>query len=554
MADQDFLWGPRFDEYSQRKFDPFAFSTARATYEESMSWLKTYGILPLNAMIATLQDSDPRVDRDKLVQERDLQVDYQTIYKYAEQQKHRIFERYYGFVAFRRLLHSISLAILEETDSMGKFIFALPSHASWGEMSQLAAFMALEIVAQEPHKGSDTQARNHILSLPILEMTPDMPNESSLQILISLWTSRARLITLCLRGYFPGCAILLRLLYFRLAPEVSHDTAASLFLQDIASRLYLVGSHRDRQILAPICMLPVEKDIHWPTGATRFANAEDSAIIVNAYSGLLLVWRQDSSRIESLSVEFMCHLIEFTLHVTVHNPASKLPEALDAISWGLRTMWLLFEHYGRIPLRAHSDTRRLAIYCFGVLKLIEKQFVKKQGDRQLFAQMLAANEFLGLITRVILLVTDEGNEFKDTGGQHYLAEKLEELEDTVNLSVIAAPEVFVDSSIEWFKVLRHLWAWVEMWTDNKEEQDLMGECALQPWGHYGKSINQIFETRPQGCANPRCFEQLTHEGSLRFRLICGGCKRAAYCDIKCQQAHWQLATVDSHKRSCIKQV
>ncbi|KAG8718418.1 hypothetical protein FRC09_012688 [Ceratobasidium sp. 395] len=214
---------------------------------------------------------------------------------------------------------------------------------------------------------------------------------------------------------------------------------AASFLHDMALRLYLVGSNRDRQMLQPICKFYMENKFEWPSDLERFSGTPDSQAVVQAYVGLSKIWQQDRACIGSVSLDFLAQIIDWSNDAWGYSYGATSYELLSILRTGLQLMWLVFEYYGRFPAALHPKVRFLALTCFSYFGVISSGMLQLSVEKRLYAEMFADEEGVSLLARVLLLITDEGNELEVLDKQDDVAEVYEAMATVTDVLVPAAP-------------------------------------------------------------------------------------------------------------------
>ncbi|KAG8708643.1 hypothetical protein FRC09_001118 [Ceratobasidium sp. 395] len=253
-----------------------------------------------------------------------------------------------------------------------------------------------------------------------------------------------------------------------------------VYLQDLGFRLYLVGSHRDRQILHHVCLSATQKDIDWGKHI-RVESPEDSRVIAEAFFNLYLV-SQRSVDTKALPIDFMAHLAGFVLHITGWTPELTADEVIDVAYAALQFLWLLLEHRVRILAADQHKVRLCASYVFGFFGHLQNKRISTKQEQTRLAGMLAQAEIVALAGRVLLLVLEEGGEFQ---GLELLNEAISgtaELEASLSKSVAIAPELFLDSKLEWAKVYAQFRTFAEMrWPTLSEDRLRYLAVSCQMW-------------------------------------------------------------------------
>ncbi|KAG8782682.1 hypothetical protein FRC12_020571 [Ceratobasidium sp. 428] len=199
-------------------------------------------------------------------------------------------------------------------------------------------------------------------------------------------------------------------------------------------------------------------------------------------------------------------------------------------------MWLVFEYYGRFPAAIHPKVRFLALTCFSYFGVISSGMLQLSVEKRLYAEMFADEEGVSLLARVLLLITDEGNELEVLDKQDDVAEVYEAMATVTDVLVPAAPGHFLESSADWAKVARHLTQSANLWLINNTKRKVLVDLAVRPWARFSRSLKQSHDSSGHNCAYPRCFQLATPESTSMVRHLCQQCKQAAYCDSRCQRA------------------
>ncbi|KAG8703212.1 hypothetical protein FRC09_004289 [Ceratobasidium sp. 395] len=140
------------------------------------------------------------------------------------------------------------------------------------------------------------------------------------------------------------------------------------------------------------------------------------------------------------------------------DPAATVRQRIAAADAAFTFLWLVFEDRGRIPLSDHVNIRYFILPAVIHLQQIQERISTRREQREL-AQMLVEVDFTSLVGRVLLLVSDEGNEFQDTECFDELTGAIYALQDVISKSASISPELFIDSKIEWGKAFIQLGMW-----------------------------------------------------------------------------------------------
>ncbi|KAG9087358.1 hypothetical protein FS749_002968, partial [Ceratobasidium sp. UAMH 11750] len=355
------IWGPVFNKYSTRGFHPRIIDISDEDIENFHKICK--GIPPPAILESNLCRSDPRAS-DYRVMRVDSIMDAMGGYMMTVNCR-KLFKHYYGFLCFRHLLHTICLVSLNETQTPATLLKSLNQGASWNDLCKLVAFEALN--KGEKAAGDAASFQQFCGFFAGSRFLGDLhPGVFAAAILIPLWEDRDSFLTLCLRGLLPGCSLLLLIVLklLPLHPDKELVYRNTFFLQHLVLRLYLVGSHRDRQILQHIYMATQQMLVSVFEPNTLFVSPEDSRTVSQAYSGLLFVWQQDGSSTKNIPVKFMDALSGDVLSLSTFNPLATTEELIDVIHTSLKFLWLLLEHRGRVPVVEHAWARRYGTGMF----------------------------------------------------------------------------------------------------------------------------------------------------------------------------------------------
>ncbi|KAG8765575.1 hypothetical protein FRC12_007428 [Ceratobasidium sp. 428] len=305
-----------------------------------------------------------------------------------------------------------------------------------------------------------------------------------------LWDSRDSFLTLCSYGVLPGCALLL-LAIAMLLPSGPQGDRDILFLRDLSLRLYLVGSRRDQQILPSVSKLADRTSMDSAlANLKRFVSPEDSHAIARAYSGLLLLWRQDNSSAKSVSIHFMSGVSTFVMQMQGRDAPTTIQEMMDVLNISLQFLWLFLEQKVRLSEDDDFGMIRYATLIFMHLRFILIDCALTQDEEYRFAQLIADNEIINLAGRVMLsaIVRECGFQKKDSKWLHLTSEQLVGLKDVFAVATSLAPELFHDARTEWSKVIIAL-AHASTVDLTESKQSGLGHYVLsmlKTWHEYGE--------------------------------------------------------------------
>ncbi|KAG8732941.1 hypothetical protein FRC12_019029 [Ceratobasidium sp. 428] len=330
------------------------------------------------------------------------------------------------------------------------------------------------------------------------------------------------------------------------------------WLRDISTRLYLVGSHQDRQVLQIVDRLAWKQYKSLRSSASSdgnpFVSAEDSHAMARGYSGLLLVLKNHLPGTENITLERLLSLTNFTLAITGYNPSATALEKLDIANTALQFLWFMLELKDRIRWEDHNFARTIGYMVFAQLRLVQTQHTLSPNEQHKFAEVLAYNDVIGLAGRILLLIcTDEGNDYQNTLGMEDYLGSLTSLGKFLERPVRQAPELFTDSKVQWSKVNSYCVALRDAETSRRNPRShvlRVLKYMMDAWSAY-EPIRTGKRT-PRSCAYPRCACGIIYKNESGVQYTCGRCNLATYCDSNCQNAHWKLPTSTCHKVICIR--
>ncbi|KAG8699185.1 hypothetical protein FRC08_005456 [Ceratobasidium sp. 394] len=534
MVDQTPTWGPEFSQYSSHQFDLQAAPTV--PYDYITAFYQKYQVAPLVALWSMLY---------RLI---DLLQRYTIVNGHSS-----VFKNYYGFLCVRYLIHITCLAVLKGTNTLDQLLGSLRKNASWSEMSQALSFAALDRFAEASRGTESLEEFYRILTYPSLVLD-DLLGKANVSILAYLlWESRDMFLVLCSRGLLPGCALLLLMVSKSLTVGSREEERDVLYLQDLAFRSYLVGSRRDQEAVQPVCLLADEKKLVWPPGKDRGISSEDSHRLAQAYIDLFAVRRREKTGAKGVSIGVMSHLTGFVQNIFESDYSMTSGELMDLASTAHQFLWLILEQNGRLSADDHIDVRKYALLCLVKLRSIRERFTPTPGLQYKFAKLVANTEVVSLAGRLLLLTTDEGNEFEDPDWIELTLGQLVGLKDLLAAVVHIAPDLFYDSKLEWVKVMAHAELPIQMGMggprDEGNDISRLVSRTLSTWALFESSLGDE-ATVPQECAYPRCCWSVEPKMGLGIRYKCGRCDIVTYCSPNCQHAHWRLATSESHRLVC----
>ncbi|KAG8699093.1 hypothetical protein FRC09_006842 [Ceratobasidium sp. 395] len=208
----DGIWGPSFEEYSTRDFEPHETEPDA----ETEGFYDKYQAFHLKTVQNSLFRLDPRDPPEDMIP---LGFLVYGMGRYSNvNKKCPIFKHYYGFICVRHLIQGACYTLLSQSDNLDQ-LKSLPRSATWGEMSRVLAFKAMDVTVEMAQDDQLFEMLLNTLSGASSDQGQEMEESYALMILSSLWFDRNSFMILCLRGLLPGCALLLLATYRFLLKE-----------------------------------------------------------------------------------------------------------------------------------------------------------------------------------------------------------------------------------------------------------------------------------------------------------------------------------------------
>ncbi|QRV80464.1 hypothetical protein RhiJN_08479 [Ceratobasidium sp. AG-Ba] len=484
MGARDSIWGPKLNEYSRPGFTSDDYHPSHPPIDDFQQIYGVPALLSVEVMMLTSHPDFKNPDFEPLGVLRNMIVVFED---YLEMYKTKIFKYYYGFIFIRFFVHAACEIVLKKTDNLNNLLRSTLIHIEdWHQCSRIMAHAALDVAARDvPTSGS---SNGDLYTDSVVDLTPEeyLMDLDASSILRVIWEDRDSFLTLCARGSLPGVAVFL-IVAFKTMQFTGNDDC----------RVYLVGSHRDRQILQAVTYLVS------PSGIILLGmeeqdcvSAKDAAALSRAYSGLITLWQQQPLSTAPIPVKQIGTLGMIIASMLARKPVSDwvLVEAAAAL---LRSLWLLLEHRVQI---SPDDRERVRGYAAAFLKYIvdaRRRVSTKEGLRNI-AQTITNCEIVSLVGRIVLMATQEGCKAEDLSMMEDLANYFRALKKTIGGSITALPEIFIDSTNEWLKVLKHLNSLEDLGLVDSEgtRQNVFHSSGIiSAWEEYRTSFGIGYDTK-----------------------------------------------------------
>ncbi|KAG8724626.1 hypothetical protein FRC09_016384 [Ceratobasidium sp. 395] len=438
-SQRNILWGPGIDQYSHDFNGP----RVRDVSESSRNLYRTYNLPSLARLESMLFKSNPRTGEIGFVNLGDA---IEVLRRYKNANPRKIFENYYGYLCVQHLLYITCLAMLEVSGTVREFLATLPRDASWVDTLRSMAVYTTELVGRETENPASLSALAYKIWDVVKFFGHEQPDNFSL-VLATLREDRQTFFMLCKRGCFPGCSLFLLVCsqLVRIIGDENPDICYQdrLHLQDVAFRLYLTGSYRDRQLIQVVGTHLVEENVAWRNGTLGYLGHADVRIVSNAFSDLLVTLQQDKLGTKNIPASFLASLSRFVQNLATYCVMDDIEVMMDVTYISLQLLWTVFEHKGRVKPIERCEVRSFATINFDYVKFIHRECVQTEEQTYRFAQLLAKTDLFSLAGRALLLGLDEG---RNTLAMNDLLNQITELRDGINTAIIAAPELLLDQA------------------------------------------------------------------------------------------------------------
>ncbi|KAG8751835.1 hypothetical protein FRC12_012236 [Ceratobasidium sp. 428] len=278
--------------------------------------------------------------------------------------------------------------MLEVSGTVRGFLATLPRDASWVDTFRSMAVYTTELVGQETENPTSLSALAHkIWDVPKF-FGHERPDNFSL-VLATLREDRQSFFTLCKRGCLPGCSLFLFVCgqLVRIIGDENPDICYQdrLHLQDVAFRLYLTGSYRDRQLIQIVGTHLVQKEVAWRNGTLGYLGHADVRIVSNAFSDLLITLQLDASETKNTPASFLASLSRFVQNLATYCIMEDIEVIMDVTNISLQLLWVVFEHKGRVKSIERCEVRSFAAVDFEYVKCVHRECVRTEEQKYQFA-------------------------------------------------------------------------------------------------------------------------------------------------------------------------
>ncbi|KAG8793664.1 hypothetical protein FRC12_002068 [Ceratobasidium sp. 428] len=343
-------WGSDFEEYSQRDFEPCVSVVSEQDIAKSLG---LYGVPPLSSLENMLCGSTIQGGKSAS-QNIGLGDVMRILRKYITINPIKIFANFYGVVCVRLVLHAVCLGILKETKNLRNLFRSVDQSISGGEFTQVVATEALEVALQESRNERLSEKFDRIFTGPSFSVN-DSASEPDLLLLTRLfWEDQSSFFALNACGYLPGSALLLHAIFKRAVVPARTRPQMCLHLHDLQTRLYLVGSNRDRELLW-LTFLSIGQNSGKSGGPNKPPiDPKDSWAVYRAYSGLLLALQKDKTNARALPVSMTRFLASYTITLVGLVDSITIEEISMVLYQAFQYLWLTFDCRGTMPLNVHN--------------------------------------------------------------------------------------------------------------------------------------------------------------------------------------------------------
>ncbi|KAG8771278.1 hypothetical protein FRC12_003712 [Ceratobasidium sp. 428] len=542
-------WGPDIDRYTEifddrieKAFDNYM--TAQETTSVAHD-----GLLPLSVLETMLTVGENMHKIEYQHGDQSLSVLMNTVRRYTELNETGIFNYYYGYLCMRHIMRTICLGTLIESETLDDFLDNLDPALEPYEATEMLAEEAFAQMAETLFKNDLSQVSICLGCMPpkgdAFTHVGGLSYEDAEFLVLTLWKDRRSIIGLTDHGMLPGFpALLFTLSYMTIFSRASpQPTKNWTELKDIVLRFYIVATEEERKTMRQIVLSIHHNAIsRYKLVGNYTTDEEDAREVVQAYTDIFRPLFD-----EGLAPMMMLDISNMLFQSVDSMLTPNLADCIPKVAWGgLERLWLEFdrEKDGFMAAPQRGSTRRYASDIFCMVSEMRPQ-LKTPENEKAFDVMFLESDTLGLIGRVILLLSREGRnpddwEYLHTGFEG-ICEAMSGPGDRA-LEQLAQP-----SATDWIKVQDQLDMLSMGVAPSKVPRKYLLD-AIKVWRRFGPAPDQ--EIPCQICSNPRCYMAKVYIRPPSTNNVCGRCFKATYCSKRCQRVHWCLRGVDSHMTGC----
>ncbi|KAG9108152.1 hypothetical protein FRC07_008514, partial [Ceratobasidium sp. 392] len=454
MWDEHPKWGPEFDQYMDEFEDRFNEAFDNYVSARETKGIAHDGLLPLSLLETMLTVGDNMHKVDYQHGEKSLTVLMATIRRYTELNKNGIFEYYYGYLCMRHLMRTICIGTLIESKVFEAFLNDLDPDMDAVEATDALAQVAFDLMTQALMKNDLAYVGLCLGFKPpswdVFQCVGGLSFDDVDFLITTIWKNRQRLVALIQHGMLVGFPALLftlcQMTLFSKAPESTKKWAQ---LQEIILRCYLVGV-REEQIT--LRQLALSADLHMTkhdlVGNSK-TDPEDAHVIIRAYTRVLRpLWDHNNSVASILPLDISNILFRYVDSLLTSELADCIPEVARV---GLERIWLELDREtdGFMAAPRRGFTRHYASDIFHYLGDIQQRLQTRKNELA-FSNMLVEIDILGLVGRLLLMISREGS---NPDKWNALRDDLQHLCDTMPEPIRATDSIAQCNIAEWIKFI-----------------------------------------------------------------------------------------------------
>ncbi|KAG8758997.1 hypothetical protein FRC12_009869 [Ceratobasidium sp. 428] len=406
-------WGPDFDLYFEeferrlgKAFDDY--KSSKETTSEAHD-----GLLPMSLLETMLTIGDNMHKLEYQHGEKALTVLMATVRRYTELNESGIFDYYYGYLCMRHIMRVICIGTLIEAGVLEDFLNDLDPKLHPVEVAGDLDSTAFDLMTQALLKGDISYIGLGLgLKPPNWDAFPCVGGLSfdDVEFLIMiLWNNRRQLITLIEHGMVPGFpALLYTLCEMTMLSKSPGSTKKWTQLQDILLRAYMVGTKEERETMRQLSLYAHHQiQDHNLVGDTR-TDEEDACTVMRAYVEMFdPVWNHTQDLAPTMLLDIAYILFQFVDTLLTPNLEEWIPKVARG---ALQRVWLEIdrESNGFMAAPRRGFTRRYAADIFHSLSDMQQR-LRTRKDQQAFSTMLMEIDIVGLVGRVLLMISREGS-------------------------------------------------------------------------------------------------------------------------------------------------
>ncbi|KAG8699094.1 hypothetical protein FRC09_006843 [Ceratobasidium sp. 395] len=513
-------WGPDLDRYPKIFDDRVEKALENYMTSQEITSVAHDGLMPLSVLETMLIVGEKILVTAYQHGENSLPIFVATIRRYTELTETGIFKYYYGYLCMRHIVHMVCIGTLIECKMLDDFLSSFDPSLNSLDVSWILAEEALEQMTRALLNNGPTQTSICLGCTPpngdAFTHVGGLSYDDVEFLVMTLWKDRRSIIVLGDYMMLPGfSALLFTLCQMTIFSKAPNSTKKWAQLQDMILRFYTVASNIERQVMRELALVLHKEMMKHELVYDHTTDEEDARNVVQAYNNM---FRSSSS--DELAPIMRLDISNLLSRFVSRMITPNLVDCISMVAWSeLERLWLEFdqERNGFMAAYWHGFTRRNMRPRLNTLE-----------NEKEFASMLLESDVLGLVGRVILLLSREESQPEEWD---YLLGGFEGLRGAMAGSTPVDEQLAHANITDWIKVKEQLdMLHMKMVPIRVPERYFLE--AIEVWDACGPAPTQ--EILWWMCSNPRCATVKAHMKPPGAKSACGRCLEAVYCDKRCQ--------------------